>query len=130
MNQLLLTAIGIALFSLPFAVCFWLIIRVHAVKRCYVESIDNLTRGIRLVDDIDDRVSKVRARSKENEVDILRLERQFRKLSTAMASQAARDGRAEAELQMTQIADYIQKPDGPENEAPDAPQPDIDPAYV
>ena len=118
MTEQTLILIVLTLFLASFALCLWLIGRVMKVKRDYVDQISALTKVISLVSDMDGRVTKIRARSKENELDILRIERSFKRLSTTMASQAARDHAAQADLAMTNFADYIQDPQPAENQLP------------
>lgn len=134
MIDILWMAIAIVWFLIPIAVITWLLSRVQVIKRGYLDKTKGVERALGLLDDFDDRMTKTRARSKENEADILRLERQFRKLSNQVASQAARDGKQEAEVAMLKMADYLQEPDAPENGEPEDARPDlasnIDPAYI
>lgn len=118
MNELLIGLTATAWFLMLTAVQFWLISRINVQIRERATEIERLKKGIALVDDMDERVSKVRARSKENEMDVMRLERNLKKLSNTLASQSRRDQEENIDVALTRMADYIQPPSTPANEEP------------
>lgn len=129
MNELLVVGIAMAWFLAMMAVQFWMMGRINAQIRDRASEIERLKKAIALVDDMDDRLSKVRARSKENEGDILRTERHLKRLSNTINSQAAREQAMSTEVALQHMADYIQSPDQTSNEQPAPTNPEDELGY-
>ena len=107
----------------------WMIMRVNAQIRERKNEIDRLKKATSLVDDFDGRTSIIHSRSKENEGDIMRLERNLKKLSNTINAQTNRDRSQEMDVALTNVADYIQRSDVPSNEVPAPANPEDELGY-